>query len=477
MKKLLVNNRFRSPIGLVLFVMAIMLVLHSCKKDKFLTSGGDISFSTDTLKFDTVFTSLGSVTRQFKIYNNNSKRIKFDEIKLKGGANSPFRMNIDGEPTKAVQGIELAPNDSMYIFVALTINPTSGLNPFLLEDAVEVKLNGNVSQVPLEAYGQDAHYIVDSVLSSQTWINDKPYVIIHSALVDSANVLTIQKGCRIYMHADSKLYVAGTLKTFGTKTDSVIFQGDRLDRDYFGYKDYPGEWRGIHFLSSSMQSNINYTIIKNGGLTDAAVYVQPPWVPLGGPIVEFNNCTISNSAGFGMLCFNTNVRANNCLIHTCGQQNLAIIEGGEYEFNHCTLATFGGTGINHSQQPTVAILNYRDISLTEFVGANLNATFLNCIVYGPLEDELFMNKKGTWDYNLNIKNCLIKRINSWLVQPTNTIVNQDPQFIDVAKWDFHIANTSPAKQAGANEPNAITINDIDGVLRPNPPSIGCYEAN
>jgi hypothetical protein len=460
---------------LPIFILVIVAMgMLSCKKEKFLTDGGQVAFSTDTLKFDTVFTTLGSVTRSFKIYNTNNRRIKFDQIRLAGGSSSPFRMNIDGTPTQNISNIELAANDSLYVFVAMTIDPTTGKTPFLIQDAVEVTLNGQVSDVQLEAYGQDAHYIVDSVLTSQTWVNDKPYVIIHSALVDSGEVLTIQKGCRIYMHADSKLYVGGTLYTYGTKTDSVIFQGDRLDRDYFGYKDYPGEWRGIHFLSSSKQNNLNFTIIKNGGLTDAAVYVQPPWVPLGGPIVEFNHCTIANSAGFGILCFNTNIRANNCLIHTCGQQNVALIEGGEYEFNHCTMATYGGTGINHAQQPTVAVLNYRDISLTDFVGANLTAKFTNCIIYGPLDDELFMNKKGTWDYNVSFENCLVKRTNPWLVAPVNSIINQDPQFEDISKWDYHIKSTSPAKGSGTYQPQYPT--DLDFLTRLNPPSIGCYEA-
>lgn len=468
------RNRPYAIFFTAMFIIAAAIGMLSCKKEKFLTEGGSVTFSTDTLKFDTVFTTLGSVTRSFKIYNANNRRVKFEQIRIAGGSSSPFRMNIDGTPTQNISNIELAPNDSLYVFVAMTIDPTSGKTPFLIQDAVEVTLNGQISEVQLEAYGQDAHYIVDSVLTSQTWVNDKPYVIIHSALVDSGEVLTIQKGCRIYMHADSKLYVGGTLYTYGTKTDSIIFQGDRLDRDYFGYKDYPGEWRGLHFLSSSKQNNLNYTIIKNGGLTDAAVYVQPPWVPLGGPIVELNHCTIANSAGFGILCFNTNVRANNCLIHTCGQQNVALIEGGEYEFNHCTMATYGGTGINHAQQPTVAVLNYRDISLTEFVGANLIAKFTNSIIYGPLEDELFMNKKGTWDYNVSFENCLVKRTNGWLVTPVNTIVNQDPQFVDISKWDYHIQATSPAKGAGKFLP-ALTF-DLDGITRLDPPSIGCYEA-
>lgn len=263
------QNVFKSwTIGiLVIFMFGVFTT--SCKKEKWLTDGGQIGFSTDTLSFDTVFTTVGSVTREFKIYNLNSKRIKLSEIKLKSGETSPFRMNIDGVATKSIQNVEIAPNDSIYVFVALTVDPTSGLLPFIVSDAVQVTLNGQTSELPLEAYGQDAHYITDSVLTSATWINDKPYVIVHSALIDSANTLVIQKGCRIYMHQDSKLYVNGTLNVYGTKKDSVIFQGDRLDRDYFGYRDYPGEWRGIHFLSANYNSQINYAVIKNGGLTDA----------------------------------------------------------------------------------------------------------------------------------------------------------------------------------------------------------------
>lgn len=58
-----------------------------------------------------------------------------------------------------------------------------------------IRLNGTVREVALQAYGQDAHYINDSLLTSQTWINDKPYVILGNigALVDSGEVLTIQK--------------------------------------------------------------------------------------------------------------------------------------------------------------------------------------------------------------------------------------------------------------------------------------------
>ena len=57
----------------------------------------NLTFSVDTIVFDTVFTTVGSTTKQFKIYNPSSKSIQIDEIELMGGDQSPFRLNVDGE--------------------------------------------------------------------------------------------------------------------------------------------------------------------------------------------------------------------------------------------------------------------------------------------------------------------------------------------------------------------------------------------
>lgn len=470
---------FRLSLSAVFIALCtLMLFLNSCKKQRILQSGGDLAFSTDTLKFDTVFTTLGSVTRSFKIYNTNNQPVILESIRLQGGASSPFRMNIDGVPVKETSTIELAANDSLYVFVALTLDPGQTNLPFLVNDKVEVNLNGTMREVVLEAFGQDAHYVVDSVLKTQTWSNDKPYVIIHSAWVDSGETLTIQKGCRIYMHQDSKLYVAGTLRVFGTKQDSVIFQGDRLDRDYFGYKDFPGEWRGIHFLGSSQLNTLNYCIIKNAGFSDAAVYIQPPTTNIGSNwMVEMNKCVVANSAGYGVLAFNSRFRLNNCLIHTCGLQNLALIEGGFYEFNYCTIATFGGLGINHAQQPAVVAINYRDTSLTGYTGADLTAQFTNCIIDGSLDDEAVFAGKQNWNYNLYLINSAIKRNSGFATSPVqmqDCLLSPVFQFVNYGKWDFHLPAGTPL--AGKGKKLAAFIDDLDNVTRNDPPTIGCYEA-
>ncbi|MCC6257710.1 MAG: hypothetical protein IT254_05270, partial [Chitinophagaceae bacterium] len=108
-----------------------LLFLNACKKDGFIGSpNASVSFSADTLKFDTVFTSTGSITQSFKIFNNNDQKIRFSEIRLMGGSASAYKININGNNTISAQNIELAANDSLYIFVNLRIDPSTANLPF-----------------------------------------------------------------------------------------------------------------------------------------------------------------------------------------------------------------------------------------------------------------------------------------------------------------------------------------------------------
>ena len=48
--------------------------LTGCIDDDFTTSPSHVlAFSTDTVAFDTVFTTIGTSTRSFRIYNPNKK--------------------------------------------------------------------------------------------------------------------------------------------------------------------------------------------------------------------------------------------------------------------------------------------------------------------------------------------------------------------------------------------------------------------
>ncbi len=94
-------RRKRGIYGRVLMeaVMAFALIIQSasCKKDKLLTSPtATLNFSSDTILFDTVFTTAGSATKQLRVINPYRQKIRISKIYLEGGNVSPYILNVDG---------------------------------------------------------------------------------------------------------------------------------------------------------------------------------------------------------------------------------------------------------------------------------------------------------------------------------------------------------------------------------------------
>ena len=79
-----------------LILISLIAFLFSCEKNTPSGTKG-LVFSDDTIYFDTVFTTIGSTTRELRVRNSEKHRIRIDEIYLAGGNDSQFRLNIDGE--------------------------------------------------------------------------------------------------------------------------------------------------------------------------------------------------------------------------------------------------------------------------------------------------------------------------------------------------------------------------------------------
>ena len=142
-------------------ILLLLIVVSGCRKERFTTDSGDkLEFSVDTLRFDTVFTERGSATRTIKVFNRHNRSIRIDEIRL--GSNSLYNLNIDGTPGGLAEDVEIAPEDSLYIFAEVEIDPTNSANPFIVLDSIEFQTNGNTQYVFLEAFGQDANYVGES---------------------------------------------------------------------------------------------------------------------------------------------------------------------------------------------------------------------------------------------------------------------------------------------------------------------------
>ena len=455
------------------FLFLLSAIIFSCKKESFITSPqAKLSTSADTLKYDTVFTSVGSVTQSFKIFNDNNQKLHLSQVKLSGGASSAFEINVDGTPANEADNIEINANDSIYVFVQVNVNPTAENLPFLLQDSILISYNGNQKFVQLQAYGQNAIFLNTVKLTGNvTWNNTLPYVILGGILIDSNATLTVQEGTRIYLHANAPFIVDGTLIVNGTKQDSVVFNGDRLDPDY---KDLPAGWPGIFFSSSSKDNYLKHAIIKNAyqGIIaqDLSLNINPK--------VTMSQCIVDNIYDAGVLGINTNIYADNCLISNCGS-NVLLELGGDYRFAHCTVASYNNFYITH-KNPVLQVSNAAMQNGVIFTQP-LKALFQNCIFWGDngnVDDEIVVDIKDSNPFPVNFDHVLYKVKNDITngIFDANSIKNIDPGFdsIDVSHnyYNFHLKDNSPAIDAGV-----ITSfpKDLDDKSRDAKPDIGCYE--
>ena len=251
-------------------VVLVILVFNSGCKKKNSFSNGNLSFSRDTLVFDTVFTTIGSTTKQFKIYNNDNKAVNIDKIQLMGGENSPFRINVDGTPGKTFSSITLPGNDSLFVFIEVTLKVNNSTNPMVIEDSIRFTTNGVDQYVQLRVWGQDMYYhysylgpgnnVYDT--NEGVWPNDKPHLIYGAAIVDEDKSLTIQSGTKIFMHKNALLFVyKGTLNINGTLNNEVTIEGDRLESDY---DDISGQFYGVYFDNAKPSTICHYTYHQLG---------------------------------------------------------------------------------------------------------------------------------------------------------------------------------------------------------------------
>jgi hypothetical protein len=156
--------------GLAFFsILIAIFFLSSCRKDDIFNedSGFRLEFSSDTVYFDTVFTTIGSVTKQLKVFNRSDKAVKISRIFLPNGSQSNYRINVDGIASTSFENVIIEANDSMYVFVEVTIDPNSTTNPMVVTDSIIFQLNGIEQDIDLVAFGRDAYFHIPNHPATQ----------------------------------------------------------------------------------------------------------------------------------------------------------------------------------------------------------------------------------------------------------------------------------------------------------------------
>lgn len=339
-----------------------------------------LSFSVDTLSFDTVFTTIGSATKQFLVYNKNSEALNMQSIMLASGGESCFSLNVDGRKGDYFDNVGILAEDSMFVFVEVTVDPNDSNRPFLVEDSVVFITNGISQSVRLEAYGQNMHLYKGGlhITKDTTWTADLPHLVYDSITVDAGVTLRLAEGTSLYMHDQANMIVSGRLISEGTLEKPVIIRGDRLDfvlDNILPYDRTPRQWGGIYFTYESFDNYMEYTIIRNGttGIT------LEPSDPTKNKLVA-SNCQFTNMQKNVFTSSNSMATITNTEISNAGG-SVVTLAGGTYQFTHCSLVNYMQL-IQRSSSCIALADSYYPIGSDEASQAELEVRFDNCLIDG-----------------------------------------------------------------------------------------------
>ena len=461
-----------SRFSLIPLIILTLITVSSCKKKDKIDSNPalELTFSTDTVFFDTVFTTVGSVTQRLMVHNYNASKVLVSSIRLGGGSNSVFSLNIDGTPSASVSDVEIAANDSIFIFVKVTVNPNNQNTPLVVTDSILFNTNGNLQKVDLVAWGQDAFFYRDKKLTGNiTWDSIKPHVIFGYLRVDTGASLTIMAGTKLYFHKLAYLAVShlSTINVNGNLDHPVRFLGDRLDPFY---RDLPGQWDGIYLEKGSYGNTIDYAIIKNGNFGISVDSAVNPF----NPMLRVTNTIIQNMIGNDIYAYATNVYSENCVLGDCGRAALALDFGGNYVFKYLTIGNFWSSSVRLDS--ALYLSNYFFDNMGKKISNPLtNASFVNIILYGAQDDELSFKRDASTAFNFMFDHCLLKTHKSIsdAAHYTKCLVNKDPGFVNVLTYNYQIDSISPAIRQGIDVIDILF--DIKRKTRGSPPDLGAYQ--
>lgn len=465
---------------MLLFVVALIC---SCSDDDSFTlsQANRLSFSTDTVALDTVFSNVPTATKTFWVFNHSGDGIRCVNVRLERGNQTGFRVNVDGTYLGESSGfqtsnVEIRNKDSIRVFVELTSPLNYSDAPVSWQDNLLFTLeSGVVQKVVLSAYTWDATFINNlHVKTDQTLHSTKPVVVYGGITVDSAATLTISAGTTLYFHNDAGINVYGRLLCQGTPEENVIMRGDRIDNmfDYLPYDNVSGQWQGIRIRESSYGNVFAYTDIHS---TYDGVVIDSCDIEKSS--LEMNACSVHNCQGYGILANHCKMTLANCQLTNTLGDCLHVI-GGDVKVSSCTLAQFYPFDSN------------RGVALRFSSGSGLRGfECLNSLVTGYADDEL-MGEMGdsTIQFNYAFSHCVLRTPvvttadsvyfdHVVFENPKDTTGTGSRHFrlfdTDNLRYDFRLDSASVA--IGCANPATCSPTDRDGVVRDETPDVGAYE--
>ncbi len=477
----------------------VSMCVIGCDEEETFTSdmGAVLTFSRDTVAFDTVFVGVGTPTQRFKVYNGNGKGLRIPHIRLASGGESGFRVNVNGESGTVFSDVEIYHEDSMYVFVELTAKPQDSDEPTEVKDSLLFMLeSGREQKVMLTAYGQNATPLrAVTVAEDMTLSAVRPYLVYDSLVVAPNVTLTMPAGVRLFFNNNVDMVVRGTVVCQGTHESPVVMRGMRTDWmfSYLPYDRLDAQWGGVRIAHES-QGNVFECVDIHGG--NFGVYCErelersvfsgnqiEPLDPSESKIV-MRNSSVHNVAADALTMNYWNGEFLNCEFSNA-KGNCVTLVGGNTEFVHCTLAQFYPWSGQGSALYFCNVLNDSIYPLE-------NAVFENCFITGEGDDEIFGSRLENSDvaFNCRFMNCAVNTdieaeenkqyFTNCVAENPDSAVYTYTNFKAVGEgvyyYDFRLDSLSIARGVGDAQYSVTVPQDKDGKDRPaERPDAGCYQ--
>lgn len=453
--------------------LLIGIALTGCISDDFTTSPSHIlTFSTDTVSFDTVFTDIGTPTARLKVYNRAKKSINISSIRFKK-ADSNFTVNVDGVSGSSFSDVEIRGGDSIFIFIECFIPETAEKRPALVEDELLFQTNGVEQSVLCEAWGQNVTRLRGVTLEKDmTLTAEQPYVIFDTLRVEKGATLRIEPGAQVLFHDKGFLDVKGTLEAVGKPGKMIDIRGDRLDNVLpdVGYDILAGQWGGIRLDAESFDNRMEYVDMRStvSGLTvDSCANLERRKLLLV-------NSWLHNSQGKALESKYAWVDAYGCVFSEAAEAVVSLT-GGRHQFVQCTLAN--NYLFSAISQPLLSLYHCLPEHTEENGLPLMRASFENSIIYGLAAD---INEGDLTGSDVFLRYVLMKSTGENDANFIDCLWGEDPLFYTVREdyyFNYRLKADSPA--IGAGNPSyvgEICRHDMDGFdrLAEGNPALGAY---
>lgn len=451
-----------------------------------------LSFSCDTLSFDTLFTGIGSATGRIMVRNPHSNALLIRRAWVEKG--TAFHVNVDGETDLSrMTDMELRGGDSLYIFVRAFINEQNSDTPVRIEDAIHLEVNDHVETVHLEAYGWDANLIRTAAGRTQVdhdtvFTAGRPYLIYDTLLL--AGNVTIEAGTRIYVHQSASIYCYGNLDIQGTIANPVTIMGDRLDKlfEHVPYSYSAGQWGGLYLVDDGRGEAHQHTLqgvqITGGNIGLYCISERKTDLPK----LRLIDSRIHNHALYGLVLIQVDAEVCNTEISNAASY-CVYLSGGNHRFIHTTIADyFDYTNMRYLQsasRDTVAAVYIDDLSKQ---GPRTVSSFINSVIMGPNRNNVMLATPLPQYYAGEFIGCYLKTDSMtsasahdnvyWHAEDTAKVFQNDVfLYGEWQYYDFRLDSLSPARGIALPDVAASFPTDLynNSRLADGAPDAGCYE--